>query len=49
MPGKGSPEFQCTEDEIQRLLEATQNLKAEKDYKGLNWELILDLTLTVYL
>ena len=49
MSGKSYQEFQWTDDEIQRLLEATQNLKAEKDYKGLNWELILDLTLTVYL
>ena len=49
MSGKGYQEFQWTDDEIQRLLEATQNLKAEKDYKGLNWELILGLTLTVCL
>ena len=26
-------------------MEATQNLKVEKDYKGLNWKLILGLTL----
>ena len=33
MSGKSSPEFQWTDDEIQILLEATQNLKVEKDYK----------------
>ena len=49
MSGKSYQEFQWTDDEIQRLLEATQNLKAEKDYKELNWELILGLTLTVCL
>ena len=49
MSGKSYQEFQWTDGEIQRLLEATQNLKAEKDYKGLNWELILGLTLTVCL
>ena len=32
MSGKSSPEFQWTNDEIQLLLEATQNLKVE-DYK----------------
>ena len=41
MSGKSSPEIQCTDDEIQLLLEATQNLKVEKDYKGLNWELTI--------
>ena len=46
MSGKSSPEFQWTEDEIQLLLEATQNLKVEEDYKGLTWELTLGLTLT---
>ena len=44
---KSSPEFQWTDDDIQLLMEATQNLKVEKDYKGLNWELFLGLTLTV--
>ena len=38
MLGKNSAEFQCTDDDIPLLMEATQNLKAEKDYKGLNWE-----------
>ena len=38
MSGKGSPEFQWTDDETQLLLEATQNLKVEEDYNGLNWE-----------
>ena len=38
MSGKSSPDFQWTADEIQLLLEATQNLKVEEDYKGLNWE-----------
>ena len=47
MSGKSSPEFQRTDDDIQLLLETTQNLKFEKDYKGLNWELTLGLTLTV--
>ena len=28
-------------------MEATQNVKVEKDYKGLNWELTLGLTLNV--
>ena len=28
-----SPEFQWTDNEIQLLLEATQNLKVEEDYK----------------
>ena len=31
MSGKSFPEFQWTEDEIQLLLEATQNLKAEEE------------------
>ena len=48
MSGKRSPEFQWNDDEIQPLLEATQNLKVEEDYKGLNWELTLGLTLTVW-
>ena len=30
---KSSPEFQWTDDEIRLLLEATQNLKVEEDYK----------------
>ena len=38
MSGKGSPEFQWTDDEAQPLLEATQNLKVEENYKGLNWK-----------
>ena len=33
MSGKSSPEFQWTDDEIQLLLEATQNMKVEEDYK----------------
>ena len=33
MSGKSFPEFQWTDDEIQLLLEATQNLKVEEDYK----------------
>ena len=33
MLGKSSPEFQWTGDEIQLLLEATQNLIVEEDYK----------------
>ena len=41
MSRKSSPEFQWTDD-IQ-----PQNLKVKKDYKGLNWELTLGLTLTV--
>ena len=47
MSGKSSPEFQWTDNDIQLLLEAMQNLKVGKYYKGLNWELTLDLTLTV--
>ena len=47
MSGKCSPEFQWIDDEIQLLLEATLNLKVEKDYKGLHWELTLGLTLAV--
>ena len=47
MTGKSSPEFQWTDDDIQLLVEATQNAKVEKDYKGLNWQLILVLTLTI--
>ena len=31
MLGKSSPEFQWTDNEIQLLLEATQNLKVEED------------------
>ena len=31
MSGKSFPEFQWTDDEIQLLLEATQNLKAEEE------------------
>ena len=38
MSGKNSPESQCTDDEIQLILEATQNLKIEEDYQGLNLE-----------
>ena len=44
---KSSPEFQWIDNDIQLLMEATENLKVEKDYKGLNWELTLGLTLTV--
>ena len=33
MSGKSSSEFQWVDDEIQLLLEATQNLKVEEDYK----------------
>ena len=44
MSGKSSAEFQWTDDDIQLPLEGTQNLKDEKDYKGLNWELALGLT-----
>ena len=33
MSGKSSPEFQWTDNEIQPLLEATQTLKVEEDYK----------------
>ena len=33
MSGKSSPEFQWTDDEIQLLLETTQNLKVEEDCK----------------
>ena len=33
MSGKGSPEIQWTDDEIRLLLETTQNLKVEEDYK----------------
>ena len=33
MSGKSSPEFQWTDDQTQLLLEATQNLKVEEDYK----------------
>ena len=33
MSGKRFPEFQWIDDEIQLLLDATQNLKAEEDYK----------------
>ena len=47
MSGKSYPEFQWADHDIQLLLEATQNLKAEKDYKGVNWRLNLGLTLTV--
>ena len=41
MSGKISPEFRWTNNEIQLLMKATQNLKVEKDYKELNWELTL--------
>ena len=44
---KSCPEFQWTGNDMQLLMEATQNLKVEKDYKRLNWELTLALTLTV--
>ena len=33
MSGKSSSEFQWVDDEIQLLLEATQNLKVAEDYK----------------
>ena len=33
MSEKSSPEFQWIGDEIRLLLEATQNLKVEEDYK----------------
>ena len=33
MSGKSSPEFQWTYDEIQLLLENTQNLKVDENYK----------------
>ena len=36
MSGKSYPEFQWTDDDIQLLLGATQNLKVEKNYKGVN-------------
>ena len=35
MLGKSSPEFLCADDEIQLLLEATQNLKVEEGYKNI--------------
>ena len=45
MSGKNSAEFHWTDNDIPLLMEATQNLKVEKHYKGLNWKLILGLTL----
>ena len=33
MSGKSSPGFQWTDEEIQVLLEATQNLKVEENYE----------------
>ena len=36
MSEKSSPELQWTDDEIQLLLEATQNLKVEENYKILS-------------
>ena len=33
MSGNSYPEFQWTDDEIQLLLEATQDLNVEQDYK----------------
>ena len=36
MSGKVSPEFQWTDNDIQLLMEVTENLKVEKGYKGLN-------------
>ena len=47
MSGISSREFQETDNDIRLPMEATQNLKVEKDYKGLNCELTLGLTLTV--
>ena len=47
MTGKRFPEFQWTDADIQLLMEATQNVKVEKDYKGLNCELILGSTMTI--
>ena len=38
MSRKSYIKLQWTDDEIQLILEATQNLKVEEDYKGLNWE-----------
>ena len=35
MSRKSSPKFQWTDDDIQLQLEVMQNLKVEKDYKGL--------------
>ena len=49
MSGKSYSDFQWTDGDIQLLLEAPKNLKVEKDYKGLNWELNPGLTLTIYL
>ena len=40
MSGKSLPEFQWTDDEMEVLLEATQNVKVEENYKGLKWEAI---------
>ena len=38
MSGKSLSELQWVDDESLLLLEATQNLKAEEDYKGLKWK-----------
>ena len=38
MSEKSLSELMWMHNEIQPLLEATKNLKAEEDYKGLNWE-----------
>ena len=35
MSGKSSPEFQWTDNEMQLLMEASQNLKVEEDYKDI--------------
>ena len=48
MSGKSYSDFQWTDGDIQLLLEAPKNLKVEKDYKRLNWELNPGLTLTIY-
>ena len=40
MSGKSSPEFQRTDNDIQLRVEATQNLKAGKYYKGLKGTLM---------
>ena len=48
MSGKSSPEFHWTDNDTQLLMKATQNLKVKKDYKRLNWELTLGLSLTVW-
>ena len=48
MSEKSSPEFQWIGDEIRLLLEATQNLKVEEDYKKITSQTNCNLRSSVF-